>query len=166
MPCTLIRLAVALLTFGLGVTGTTLWIAYRTPEVSSKSEVKYVKTHPLPLPPLPTVEEPPPLPQIDEQPAPRNGLLVLVGLLNSKAISKPAPAYPSLAKATRVSGVVKVQVLVGEDGKVLWAQAISGHPLLQDAAVGAARGARFSPTLRCGVPVRVSGTLSYNFVLQ
>lgn len=87
------------------------------------------------------------------------------GVLNGKAISKPEPPYPSLAKAARASGAVVVKVTVDESGKVVSAEAVSGHPLLRPAAVAAAREATFAPTLLSGKPVRVSGLLTYNFVL-
>ena len=87
------------------------------------------------------------------------------GVLNGKAISLPKPAYPPAARAVRASGVVQVQVLIDETGRVISASAASGHPLLQAAAVAAARGARFSPTLLSGQPVKVSGIITYNFVL-
>jgi TonB family protein len=87
------------------------------------------------------------------------------GVLNGKAVSKPEPPYPSLAKAARASGTVTVQVTVDESGKVVAAKAVSGHPLLQSAAVAAARQATFKPTLLSGEPVRVTGVLTYNFVL-
>ena len=68
------------------------------------------------------------------------------------------------APAGEASGVVLVAVVVDEQGTVIEARAVSGPPHLQNAAVAAARLARFSPTLLMGEPVRVSGTLSYNFV--
>ena len=88
------------------------------------------------------------------------------GVLNGKAISKPAPAYPPIAKAARAAGTVEVEVLLDESGRVISAKAIAGHPLLQQAAVEAASRARFSPTLVSGQPVKVSGVIAYNFVLQ
>jgi protein TonB len=81
------------------------------------------------------------------------------GVLNGKAIYFPTPEVP----AGEASGVVLVSVLVDEQGSVVEARAISGPAHLQAAAVNAARLARFSPTLLMGEPVRVSGTLSYNF---
>jgi len=87
------------------------------------------------------------------------------GVLNGKAISKPEPPYPSLAKAARASGTVTVQVTVDETGNVIAAKAVSGHPLLQSAAVAAARQAKFTPTILGGAPVKVTGVLTYNFVL-
>jgi TonB family protein len=87
-------------------------------------------------------------------------------LLNGKAVSKPQPAYPPEAKAARASGTVTVRILVDEEGKVIEAEAVSGHPLLLEAARTAAWHARFSPTLVSGRPVKVAGVITYNFVLQ
>lgn len=82
------------------------------------------------------------------------------GMLNGKAIYLPVPEIPPGEKAA----VVMVQVLVDEQGSVIEARAVSGPPTLQAAAVNAARLARFLPTVLSGEPVKVSGTLSYNFV--
>ncbi|HZI62784.1 MAG TPA: energy transducer TonB [Pyrinomonadaceae bacterium] len=81
------------------------------------------------------------------------------GMLNGKAIYLPHPEVAS-AEAT---GVVLVQVLIDENGAVIEAKAVSGPQHLQTAAVNAARLARFSPTTLMGEPVKVAGTLSYNF---
>ena len=88
------------------------------------------------------------------------------GVLNGKAISLPKPSYPPVAKAAKASGTVVVQVTVDENGNVVSAQPVSGHPLLQAAAVAAARGAKFSPTKLSGQPVKVTGILQYNFVAE
>jgi protein TonB len=109
---------------------------------------------------------PPPTPKATPTPEPPKKTVVSGGVLNGKAISKPQPAYPPIAKAARASGTVTVQILVDESGRVVSANAVSGHPLLQQAAVSAARQARFSPTLLSGQPVKVSGVITYNFVLQ
>lgn len=81
-------------------------------------------------------------------------------------LSRPEPAYPAIARAARAQGEVRVLVVVDEEGKVIAAQAASGHPLLQLAALRAARQALFKPALLDGKPVKISGVLSYNFVLQ
>jgi TonB family protein len=94
------------------------------------------------------------------------GATVSAGDLEQKAVSKPQPAYPSLAKAARASGPVTVRVTVDETGHVVAAAPVSGHPLLHAAAVAAAKQARFTPTLQSGEPVRVTGVLTYNFVLE
>jgi TonB family protein len=84
-------------------------------------------------------------------------------VLNGKAISLPQPLYPPIARAAHASGTVVVQVVVDENGNVISAKAISGHPLLQAAAVEAAKQAKFSPTKLMGQPVKVSGVLQYRF---
>jgi TonB family protein len=168
MPNTLLRIAVALFAFGLGVSATTLWIAFRTPEVKSMETEPYRKREcsarpRMPLPDehfLPPLAEPPPPPRPLLPRAPISG-----GVLDGKAVSKPQPAYPSVALAGRAAGAVYVQVTVDESGQVISAKAIGGHPLLQSAATEAAYRARFSPTRLEGQPVKVSGVLSYNFVL-
>lgn len=91
---------------------------------------------------------------------------ISAGVLNGKAIEKPEPAYPAIAKAARASGTVTVQVTVDEQGRVVEARAVGGHPLLQQSAVVAARQARFTPTLLSGKPVKVTGVLTYDFKLE
>ena len=83
------------------------------------------------------------------------------GVLNGKAIYLPQPQLPTGDAPT---GTVMVQVLVDEQGAVISARAVSGPPALHVAAVNAARLARFTQTLLMGEPVKVSGTLVYNFV--
>jgi protein TonB len=108
-------------------------------------------------------DEPPP-PEAPKPTPPRAP--ISGGVLNGKAISLPKPAYPPIARAAHASGTVVVQVLIDENGNVVSAHAVSGHPLLQGAAVGAARQARFSPTKLSGQPVKVTGVIQYNFVAQ
>ncbi len=92
------------------------------------------------------------------------GRTVSGGVLNGKATSLPKPEYPATARAVRAGGTVMVKITIGEDGSVVAAEAVSGHPLLQAAATAAAREAKFSPTLLNGQPVKVSSILTYNFV--
>ncbi|HEV3467773.1 MAG TPA: energy transducer TonB [Pyrinomonadaceae bacterium] len=114
-------------------------------------------------PPPPAVKPPP-------TPAPtprRDGPLALPSsVITSKAVHKPVPPYPLPAKIARIHGTVAVHILVDEQGRVVSAKATSGNPLLQHAAVQAARQARFTPTLLNGQPVRVTGVITYNFTLQ
>ena len=95
-----------------------------------------------------------------------DGRLIGDELLEGKMLSLPQPEYPPIAKAARASGAIVVKVVLDESGKVIAAQAISGHPLLQGAALKAAREARFEPTTLAGKPVKVTGNITYNFVLQ
>jgi protein TonB len=86
-------------------------------------------------------------------------------VLNGQALSLPKPPYPPMAKIAKASGTVTVQVLIDETGRVVSAQAVSGPPLLRAAAAQAARQALFSPTTLGGQPVKVSGVITYNFIL-
>ncbi len=104
---------------------------------------------------------PPPPPPAPKKAPPKT---ISGGVLNGKAVSLPKPPYPPAARAVKASGAVSVQVLIDESGRVVSASAASGHPLLRAAAVSAARGARFSPTLLSGQAVKVSGIITYNFV--
>ena len=124
-------------------------------------------TPPPPPPPKPTPKpEPPPTPKPTPPPPPKPTAPISGGVLNGRAVSLPKPAYPAIAKAARASGTVSVQVTIDETGRVISARAVGGHPLLQAAAVQAANGARFSPTLLSGQPVKVTGVINYNFVPQ
>lgn len=108
-------------------------------------------------------DEPPP-PEAPKPTPPRAP--ISGGVLNGKAISLPKPPYPQIARAAHASGTVTVQVLIDENGTVVSARAVSGHPLLQAVAVQAAKQARFSPTKLSGQPVKVTGVITYNFVAQ
>lgn len=88
------------------------------------------------------------------------------GVLNGTAVKLPAPEYPEIAKRTRAAGMVTVEVVIDVNGKVITAKAVSGNAMLQPAAVKAAYEARFSPTTLSGQPVKVSGTINYNFSLS
>lgn len=88
------------------------------------------------------------------------------GILNGKALSLPAPVYPDMAKRSRTSGLVEVEVVIDINGKVISAKAVRGPALLQQAAEMAAKLARFTPTLLSGQPMRVVGVITYNFTLQ
>lgn len=108
------------------------------------------------------VSEPPPeAPKPTPPRAPISG-----GVLNGKAVRLVQPPYPPIARQAHASGTVVVQVLIDENGNVVSAHATSGHPLLQAAAVSAARASKFSPTKLSGQPVKVTGIIQYNFVAQ
>jgi TonB family protein len=107
--------------------------------------------------------EPPPLPP--PAPTPKR-IVTSPTILNGRALQLPKPPYPRLAKIAGAQGPVNVQVLVDETGKVISAKAVSGNPLLRDAAQQAALEAHFSPTMLGDQAVKVSGVIIYNFVLH
>jgi TonB family protein len=95
---------------------------------------------------------------------PRRAMQISGGILNGKAISLPKPNYPLEARG--ISGTVEVQVLIDENGRVIFAEATDGHALLRQSSMESAKAARFSPTRLRGQPVKVSGRIVYNFVYQ
>lgn len=94
----------------------------------------------------------------------RTPKIVSGGVVNGKATNLVSPAYPAAARAVNARGAVNVQVTIDEQGRVISASAVSGHPLLRAAAVEAARQSTFSPTMLSGVLVKVTGVVVYNFV--
>jgi TonB family protein len=113
----------------------------------------------------------PPVVKLDSEPPPpptARSILKPVsgGVLNGAAISLPSPTYPETAKRLRMSGVVSVEVVLDETGKVISARAISGPPALREVSVVAALRARFSPTKLSGQPVKVTGSINYKFTLS
>ena len=88
---------------------------------------------------------------------------IWAGALDRKAVRKPLPGYAPSLRSADVRGVVAVSVLVDMDGRVVWAQSISGHTYLRQAAREAACRARFAPTFVDGPPVYVGGILTYKF---
>lgn len=110
------------------------------------------------------LDTPPPPPAPNPTPVvPR--VLKISTVLNSRAMSLPRPNYPAMARQIRLQGTVTVQVLIDETGRVVSAKG-SGHPLLVGEAQKAAMQARFSPTVISETPVKVSGVITYNFVMQ
>lgn len=119
-------------------------------EVEEAPEVKVVKPTPTPEPPKP----------------PQGPVRVASSVLVGKALAKPAPPYPPIAKQIKQQGTVAVQIVVDEQGRVVSAKAAAGPPLLLLAAERAAYQARFTPTVLNGQPVKITGVITYNFVLQ
>lgn len=87
------------------------------------------------------------------------------GVLNGKAVNLPTPSYPDAARRMRTAGIVTIDVVLDESGKVISAQATSGPQILRDAAIQAALKARFTPTKLSGQPVKVTGVINYKFSL-
>lgn len=132
-----------------------------TPEVAATHPATRATPTPAPSPTPSEVTRPAPADETARPKGPISG-----GVLNSKAVSLPRPDYPSAAKSVGAQGRVVIELMIDETGKVVKARAISGHPLLQKAAVAAALQARFSPTMLSGEPVSIIGTISYTFLLQ
>jgi TonB family protein len=87
------------------------------------------------------------------------------GSLNSIASKRILPHYPSVARQMGITGMVRVYVILDEDGKVIEVPKSDGPALLRAAAENAAKQWVFTPSLSAGRPVRVSGYIDFNFTL-
>ena len=113
----------------------------------------------------------PPVPPDPPKPKPQQvanvkPLIISSKVLQGKAIDKAVPLYPELAKRNRISGDVSVEVIISPEGRVESVRVVSGHPLFVTAALDAARRWRFEPTILNGVPVRVTGVITFVFKLN
>lgn len=75
-----------------------------------------------------------------------------------KVRSRVAPQYPDLARKMNLTGTVKIDVVVGEDGTVKTARVAGGHPVLANAALDAVRKWKFERSSG-----ETSGTVSVKF---
>jgi TonB family protein len=80
-------------------------------------------------------------------------------------LNMPKPVYPEIARTAEVEGVVTLQILVGEDGHVKEVKVAKGHPMLNEAAIAAARGATFKPATQQKHPVPVWVEFPMRFTL-
>ena len=88
---------------------------------------------------------------------------IISGVLNMKVINDLSPAYPQKAKDQKIQGRVEVQLLVNEDGEVIFANPLSGPEELWAESVKAAVSARFHPTKLSGKPVKITGRIILDF---
>jgi len=84
----------------------------------------------------------------------------------ARIINRIQPVYPPLARQTRISGTVRLHAIIGKDGTIQQLEVLSGHPLLQQAALDAVRQWRYQPTLLNGDAVEVDTTIDVIFSLN
>jgi len=90
--------------------------------------------------------------------------VISLGVINGKAINLVKPEFPLAARAVSARGSVNVSILIDEKGKVIEAEAVSGHPLLRANSVSAALKSTFKPVTISGDPVRARGIIVYKYV--
>ena len=78
-----------------------------------------------------------------------------------RAKSKVQPAYPELARKMKITGTVKIEIVVAPNGSVKDARIVGGHPVLAGAALEAARKWRFEPSAS-----ESSGIIDFKFEPQ
>jgi TonB family protein len=75
-----------------------------------------------------------------------------------KALSKPTPHYPEIAKQMKLVGTVKIEVVIGPDGKIKETNVVGGHPVLVDATLMALKEWKYEPT-----KTETNVTLTFDF---
>jgi len=81
-------------------------------------------------------------------------------------IHKEKPIYPDLAKKAGIEGIVVVLVTIGKDGIVEDAKIYKSLPMLDEAALAAAKKCRFKPAKQRDKFVRVKMTIPFHFKLK
>src|SRR5258708_21201783 len=72
-------------------------------------------------------------------------VLAVSGQETRRALSKPTPRYPEIARKLNLAGTVKVEIVIGPDGKVKGTNVVGGHPILVDATLVALKEWKYEP---------------------
>lgn len=103
--------------------------------------------------------------KVEPQPVANDASPLQVGSLIEYATARVSPTYPPAAKTMRMTGTVKIEVLVNEDGSIAEVKNTSGPSMLQRAAVDALKKWKFKPFTKDGQAIKASGFVSFNFNL-
>lgn len=87
-------------------------------------------------------------------------------VMQAKLMQQVQPEYPPLAREARIQGTVRLRAIISPEGSVQQLEVLSGHPLLVQSALEAARKWRYEPTLLNGVPITVETTVDTVFSLE
>lgn len=88
---------------------------------------------------------------------------VSAGVQETKVLRRVAPVFPAAARAARLSGLVKLEAVIGKDGRVKTVSVKSGSPLLRQAATEAVQHWVYQPTVYNGQPIEVVTDIDVNF---
>jgi protein TonB len=105
----------------------------------------------LPPPPKPKLEKPRPMSE---------------GVMEAALLNKVQPQYPVAARWMHIAGAVRLQAIIGTDGRVRDVEVLSGNPILAQAALVAVREWRYRPTELNHEIVEVETEITVNFILQ
>jgi periplasmic protein TonB len=104
---------------------------------------------------------PPPAPPVAE--GPKVPVRVGGNVKPPRLLFGPEPDYPVLARQARLSGVVVIEAVIDEHGKVRGMRAISGQPMLIPAALSAVSKRRYEPTVLDGEPTPIDLRVEISF---
>jgi protein TonB len=105
-------------------------------------------------------------PPVTEEPAPAAPVQVPARVLSARLVRKIEPDYPLAARLARKDGVLILQVLIDETGRVSEVTVVSGNVLFRQEAIAAVRQWVYTPLLVNGVPRPVVGTVVLRFILR
>ena len=83
----------------------------------------------------------------------------------ARVVTRAAAVYPPLAKQARITGIVRVHAVVGKNGRVKKATALSGPQMLRQAAVDSVMKWVYSPAILNGEPVEAETQVDVNFMM-
>jgi TonB family protein len=138
-------------------------VSLSVPESLIEEMIKTAHTHE-----THTANAPQPKVHLDQSAPPPTPQRIRVGgnVQQTKLVQQPRPVYPPLAQEARISGVVRLNAIIGTDGTVQNLTVASGHPVLVPAALEAVKQWVYAPTLLNGQPVEVVTQIEVNFTLS
>ena len=111
-----------------------------------------------------SLDPPPDVPGATSKPAlSEKPVRVASGIKQPQKVKTAAPVYPEIAKAAGIELAVMLEITIGTDGKVVRAQVLRGHPLLDQAAIDAVMQWEYAPKILDGraVPVIMAVTVPF-----
>jgi protein TonB len=108
---------------------------------------------------------PPPPPPVRAAP-PAAVRVGTYGVRPPQKLNEVSPAYPPIAAAAHIQGIVIIEATISENGTVINARVLRSVPLLDQAAIEAVKQWRYNPSMLNGVPVPVIMTVTVNFTLR
>ena len=83
-----------------------------------------------------------------------------------KLVSSPSPVYPPDALREQVQGIVVIDALIDEAGKIADVKVVSGPTALKQAAIDALRTWKYEPARLNGQPIAAHTQVNINFALH
>ena len=79
------------------------------------------------------------------------------------ATARVQPEYPAIARQFKVEGMVELEAVIGESGKVEKVNIVSGNAMLTRAGADALKQWKFAPFTEDGKPVKALAPISFTF---
>jgi protein TonB len=115
---------------------------------------------------MPDLPPPPPPPAPPPPAAPRTPLRVGGHIKEPTLLHRVDPEYPALAVASKMEGLVILEAIVDEEGRVESVRSLRRSTIFDDAAIKAVRQWRYSPVLLNGRPEKFILTVVVSFNLS